>query len=79
MGALSSNKLLSEQKKEAAQSLALQTSMAEQPKLTTADNTSANKLRQLMSLRLGMASTMTGAGNLQGAPKAPAAKQTLGA
>jgi hypothetical protein len=46
------------QEQQAAQSLALQRTMAEQPKEAPADNFMANKLKSIANLRLGLASTM---------------------
>lgn len=42
----------------------LKTQMALQPKITQSDNFAADKLKSLNSLRMGMATTMTGAGSL---------------
>ena len=57
---------------QAAQAASLQTQTLEQPKVVASDNFMANKASQLSKLRLGMASTMSGAGLPPTASLAPA-------
>lgn len=57
-----SNPLVGALKDQQAQSEALQKKMLAQPKQIQADNFLSNKLRSQSSLRMGLASTMTGAG-----------------
>ena len=56
--------------KQAADAAALKKQMLEQPKQTTPDNFLANKNKQLNTLRMGLASTITGAGSLASTPVA---------
>ena len=52
--------------------------MEQQPKIMPSDNFAANKARQLAQLRLGMGSTITGAGNPTLQPAPAALKSNMG-
>ena len=79
------NKALKQEKEiatnQAADAARLAQQTLEQPKIIAPDNFMAQKASQLSKLRLGMASTMTGAGLAQPAALTPASalKSKLGA
>ena len=72
-----SNQQLAYQKQQDANAKTLLIQTAQQPKQITPDNFLANKNAQLNKLRLGFASTMSGAGSLA-LPANPGGKAKLG-